>query len=237
MRSGIKLLLAAFLATTSIQKQATADTVLRLDESPVGELDPAKASDYADSILMFNIYDALVVPKQGKPGYEPFIAESWETTDGKVFTFRLRDDVKFQSGNPLTADDVVFSLDRMRALGQGLSYLFDKVEKAEAIDASTVRFTLKEIYAPFISALTRLPIVDKKLVMANLGDGNGPMKDWGQAFLSNHAAGSGAYTVISHNPQEETIMAKNPAYFLGVPLQRQIRCVYAMAWKQPLCAR
>lgn len=217
MRYGIKLLLAAFLATTSIQNQATADTVLRLDESPVGELDPAKASDYADSILMFNIYDALVVPKQGKPGYEPFIAESWESTDGKVFTFRLRDDVKFQSGNPLTADDVVFSLDRMRALGQGLSYLFDKVEKAEAIDASTVRFTLKEIYAPFISALTRLPIVDKKLVMANLGDGNGPMKDWGQAFLSNHAAGSGAYTVISHNPQEETVMAKNPAYFLGVP--------------------
>lgn len=118
MRSGIKLLLAAFLATTSIQNQATADTVLRLDESPVGELDPAKASDYADSILMFNIYDALVVPKQ-ESGYEPFIAESWESTDGKVFTFRLRDDVKFQSGNPLTADDVVFSLDRMRALGEG----------------------------------------------------------------------------------------------------------------------
>ena len=45
-----------------------AETVLRLDEVAVGELDPAKASDYADSILMFNVYDTLVLPRQGGPG-------------------------------------------------------------------------------------------------------------------------------------------------------------------------
>ena len=43
------------------------------------------------------------------------------------------------------------------------------------------------------------------------------MKDWGQAYLSGHAAGSGAYKVVSHNPQEETVMAKNAGYFLGAP--------------------
>jgi peptide/nickel transport system substrate-binding protein len=47
---------------------AFAETVLRLDEVAVGELDPAKASDYADSILMFNVYDTLVLPAQGTPG-------------------------------------------------------------------------------------------------------------------------------------------------------------------------
>ena len=43
------------------------------------------------------------------------------------------------------------------------------------------------------------------------------MKDWGQAFLSANGAGSGAYKVVSHNPQQETVMAKNAGYFLGVP--------------------
>jgi len=53
--------------------------------------------------------------------------------------------------------------------------------------------------------------------MENLGAGDGDMKDWGQGWLSTHAAGSGAYKVVSHNPQEETVMGKNADYFLGVP--------------------
>ena len=142
----------------------------------------------------------------------PHLAESWET-DGKTYTFKLRTDVKFQSGNPLTADDVVFSLDRMKAIGQGLSYLFANVEKAEAVDAGTVKFTLSGPYSPFLSALLRLPIVDKKLAMENLGDGDGEMKDWGQAYLSAHGGGSGAYKVSSHNPQEETVHGQERRLF------------------------
>ena len=217
MTSVKKTIAAALLAAAALCTHANAETVLRLDEAPVGEIDPAKASDYADSILMFNLYDTLVIPKQGQPGYDPFLATSWDTADGKTYTFKLRTDVKFQSGNPLAADDVVFSFNRMMALGQGLSYLFGNVEKAEAVDPATVKFTLKEVYAPFISTLTRLPIIDKALVMQNLGAGDGDMKDWGQAYLSTHSAGTGAYTVVSHNPQEETVMAKNAGYFLQVP--------------------
>lgn len=43
------------------------------------------------------------------------------------------------------------------------------------------------------------------------------MKDWGQAYLSAHGAGTGAYKVVSHNPQEETVMGKSADYFLGIP--------------------
>ncbi|MDN2565420.1 ABC transporter substrate-binding protein [Aquibium sp. A9E412] len=208
-------LLAATALTATTALPAAAQTVLRLDESAVGELDPGKATDYADSILMFNVYDTLVLPVQGGPGYAPHLAESWET-DGSDFVFTLRDDVTFQSGNKMTAEDVVFSFDRMKALGQGLSFLFDKVESAEAIDERTVRFNLSETYSPFVASLVRLPIVDKKLVMENLGEGEGEMGDWGQAFLSANAAGTGAYSVSAHNPQEETVMQKNPDYFLGI---------------------
>jgi peptide/nickel transport system substrate-binding protein len=209
-------LIAGTALTTMSATLAAAETVLRADEVAVGELDPSKATDYADSVLMFNAYDTLVLSRQGGPGVVPHLAESWDT-DGTTYTFKLRGDVKFQSGNPLTADDVVFSLDRMKAVGQGLSYLFADVEKAEAVDGQTVKFTLTQPYSPFMSALLRLPIVDKKTVMEHLGDGDGEMKDWGQGWLSTHAAGTGAYKVVSHNPQAETVLAKNADYFLGVP--------------------
>ena len=207
-------------AETAKAESAPGETVLRLDEVPVGELDPAKASDYADSLLMFNVYDTLVLPAQGQPGHAPHLAERW-TQDATTVTLTLRKDVPFQSGNPLTADDVVFSLDRMKAIGKGLSHLFEVVEKAEALDPATVRFTLKEPSAPFIASLTRLPILDKTLVMQHLAGGTGAsaaeMGDWGQEWLAANGAGSGAYRVVAHNPQEETVMVRNPDYFLGVP--------------------
>lgn len=206
-------LLAGILAVSS---PALAGGVLRIDEVPVGELDPAKTSDIADSILLFNVYDTLVAPAQGAPGLVPHLAEDW-TVDGNVYTFRLRSGVTFQGGNPLTADDVVFSMNRMLALNVGPSYLFKTVEKTEALDPLTVRFTLSKPYSPFIAGLTRLAIIDSKLVKENLAAGEGEMKDWGQAFLSGQSAGTGAYKVASHNPQEETVMERNEDYFLGVP--------------------
>lgn len=203
-----------FLLISLLALPAVAETVLRLDEVAVGELDPAKASDYADSILMFNVYDTLVLPKQGGPGQVPHLAESW-VSEGATYTFKLRDDVTFQSGNPLTAEDVVFSLARTQGIGQGFAYLFAGVE-ATALDSSTVQFTLSTPYSPFVASLVRLPIVDKALVMANLAAGEGEMKDWGQAYLSANGAGSGAYRVSAHNPQEETVMVKNSDYFLPI---------------------
>ena len=82
------LLLAALSTTALMTTPALAETVLRLDEVPVGELDPGKASDYADSILMFNVYDTLVQPSAGKPGMEPMLAASW-AVDGNVYTFNI----------------------------------------------------------------------------------------------------------------------------------------------------
>ncbi|MEP4196915.1 MAG: ABC transporter substrate-binding protein [Aliishimia sp.] len=201
-------MITAICAATALASPAFAETVLRLDEVAVGELDPAKASDYADSILMFNVYDTLVLPAQGGPGHTPHLAASWEV-DGSTYTFKLRDDVTFQSGNKMTAGDVVYSVERMQALGSGLSYLFAGVT-AKAVDDTTVTLTLETPYAPFIASLVRLPIIDMALVKASSDT------EWGEDFLSGHGAGTGAYTVSSHNPQEETVMAKSDSYFLGV---------------------
>ncbi|MEZ5667178.1 MAG: ABC transporter substrate-binding protein [Alphaproteobacteria bacterium] len=228
-KTGFAQLLAAAVAGALLAAAplaATAQTVLRLDESPAGELDPAKATDYADSILMFNVYDTLVIPNQGAPGMQPHLAESW-TVDGDVYTFALRDGVTFHSGNPLTAADVVYSYERMMALGQGLSYLFaDRVASVVAGDDHSVVITLSGPYGPFLPTLVRLPIVDSALVQANAT----PDDAWAEAFLSGSDAGSGAYTVSAHNPEGETVMEKFGGYFLGVPdaAPDQVRLRYGL---------
>lgn len=211
MRAIITLLLVAGLSTVLAQR------VLRLDESAVGELDPAKATDYADSQLMFNVYDTLVW-SNSEGTIVPLLAESWTTSeDGTLYTFKLRDDVKFHDGSALAASDVVFSLQRMLAVNQGFSYLFDGwVTDVSAVDDTTVTFALTQPYAPFLASLVRLPIVNEAVVRANLAAGDyGELGDYGQGFLSTHDAGSGAYTVVSHNPQELTVMHKFDDYFQG----------------------
>src|SRR3954468_16664680 len=114
--------------------RAEAQTVLRLDEVPVGELDPARASDSADSTLFYNVYDTLLVPGPGGRGFAPNLAETY-SGEGNTFTFKLRSGVKFHSGNEVTAEDVVFSLNRLNTIGAGFSPLFKGwVEKVEAVD-------------------------------------------------------------------------------------------------------
>jgi peptide/nickel transport system substrate-binding protein len=212
-----KGLIAGLMAATMLTAApALAERVLSLNESPVGEIDPAKATDYADTVLMINVYDTLVFPKKGSPGVDPLLATEWET-DGTTYTFKLRDDVKFHSGNPLTADDVAFSFARLMAVNQGFASLFqDRVKSVEAVDPHTVKFTLTEPYAPFLASLVRLQIVDKATVLANKKDGEfGEFGDYGTEFLSAKDAGSGAYIIESQNPQSETVMVKFPDYFLG----------------------
>ncbi len=191
--------------------------VLRLDNSAPGEIDPHKGTDTSGSVLVFNLYDTLVMPDPTK-GVKPHLAVSWVVTNGgKTFTFNLRRGVKFHDGTTLQASDVVFSFERIKALEQGFSFLFAGwVTSVKATSPYQVQFNLSGTYAPFLSVLTRLPVVNKALVLKNKKDGKfGDNGDYGQAFLSSSDAGSGAYKITSHNPQSLTVMEKFKDYFLG----------------------
>lgn len=195
----------------------TAQRVLRLDNSAPGELDPHKGNDYSGSVLAYNIYDTLVMPNPTE-GVAPHLATEWTVSDdGLTYTFTLRQGVMFHDGSELQADDVIFSYERVKAINQGFAFLFTEwVSSVEAVDPYTVQFTLSGTYAPFLSTLVRLPVVNKDVVLANKQDGDfGDNGDYGQAFLSEQDAGSGAYKVVSHNPQELTVLEKFPDYFLG----------------------
>lgn len=208
MLTKIKLIASSAIAVSLLATPVMAERLLRIDEAPVGEMDPAKGTDYADTLLAINLYDTLVYPKQGGAGVQPHLATEW-SIDGASYTFKLRDDVTFNSGNKLTANDVVYSYERLMAIGQGNSGLFaGVVEKVEAVDDQTVKFTLTKPFAPFLSSLVRLAVVDQKLVSENAKDG-----DYASEWMSQNSAGSGAYVAASHDPQTETVLVHEPDYF------------------------
>ena len=180
----MKKLLAIILISFMLLGLGSAQKVLRLDNAAPGELDPHKGNDYSSSVLSYNIYDTLVMPDPAS-GVAPHLATEWTVSDdGLIYTFTLRQGVKFHDGSELQADDVVFSYDRVKALNQGFAFLFNEwVTSVEALDPYTVQFTLSGTYAPFLSTLVRLSVVNKDLVMANKQDGDfGDNGDYGQAI-------------------------------------------------------
>jgi peptide/nickel transport system substrate-binding protein len=190
--------------------------VLRIDEVAVAEIDPAKSTDFVDSILFFNLYDTLVAPGPGGV-LRPHLAERWQVSpDGRRYTFTLRPGVRFHDGTEVTAEDVVFSAQRMMAMKQGYSYLYDGWVQEVRGSGRQVTFTLSKPYGPFLATLVRLGIVNRDLVLRNRRPGKfGANGDYGEAFLGRTDAGSGPYRIRSHNPQTLTVIERFPRYFLG----------------------
>jgi peptide/nickel transport system substrate-binding protein len=182
-------------------------------------LDPAIHVDETECFHVMNVYDPLVWPtKGGAP--RPHLAESWEVSDdGLTWTFYLKEGVKFHDGTELIAEDVAFSMDRMRTIKMGFSWLWEgilEVGDTEVIDDYTIAFHLKEAYAPFIATLVQFFVVNKDLLMENKQDGDyGEFGDYGQEFLNHEDAGSGPYWVEVYEPGTKTVFRKFDDYWGG----------------------
>lgn len=152
-------------------------------------INPVLALSDADRDLTALAYSGLV---RATPdgGYTPDLASSYTISDdGRTYTFVLRDGATFHSGAPVTADDVVFTVQKIQdpAIKSPLRANWDGV-LAEAPDAHTVRFTLKSAYAPFIKNLT-LGILPKALW------GSVSAEEFSFSELNASPVGSGPYRV------------------------------------------
>lgn len=99
-------------------------SIIRYTMTASPKIDPCVGSDLASTSTILNMYDTLVFP-QHDGSMAPHVATGWSVSDNLlVWTFKLRSDVKFHSGNPLTAVDVVYTMDRLTTIGEGYGYLF-----------------------------------------------------------------------------------------------------------------
>jgi peptide/nickel transport system substrate-binding protein len=198
----------------------TEKTVLRTNAvQRFGTIDPAKGTDYTQTMALVNLYDPLVFPDT-EGNLQPHLAEEWTVSDdNKTYTFTLREGATFHSGNPVRAEDVKFTVERFFDINQGFSSLLQGVLQKENVTTNgerTVEFTLDRIHSPFLASLVLLFIVDKKLVMEESESGDfGDRGDYGQAFLNSNDAGSGAYSLKAFERQASISFSKFDDYWMG----------------------
>ncbi|HZS92231.1 MAG TPA: ABC transporter substrate-binding protein [Chloroflexota bacterium] len=184
-----------------------------------GNFDPAIGTDYTQNMAQINFYDTLLTPTPSA-GLTGRLAERWTASpDATTYTFHLRKGVKFHSGNEVTAEDVVYTMERMLAINQGYSFVWQGYlmsGSVKALDRYTVQFKLLKPFAPFPSTMAVLFIVDKATVKAHQKPGKfGANGDYGQAWLGSNEAGSGPYTLESDVEGSELRMKRFPGYFRG----------------------
>ncbi|NSW75208.1 MAG: ABC transporter substrate-binding protein [Candidatus Atribacteria bacterium] len=195
---------------------AQSQKIVRFTEAWPTYLDPAVGNDFSSSVSLANLYDTLVFPTYDGE-IVPHLATSWEVSeDHLTYTFHLRQGVKFHNGEELKAEDVVFSMERLLAIGQGYSYIFKPIiDKVEAVDDYTVRFTLKKPFGPFLYALVRLYVLNKDEVLAHAEKTGeyGEYGDYGMNWLLTHDAGSGPYMVKEMKMEEYLHAVRFPDYW------------------------
>ena len=194
----------------------TAKTIVIGGQSDLITLDPGHMYEPYANMIAYAAYDMLYRVKSGTLGTpEPSVATEYTVDEtGTVYTFKLRDDVVFASGNPLTAKDVVWSVNRVLNMKESNAYTNIKiVEKVEAPDDTTVVFTLTQPDASFLVKLTSNAycILDSELVKQHGGSDAGG--DTAQEWLDTTSAGSGPYIIDSWTPQEQLVLKKNPNYW------------------------
>lgn len=202
----------------------------RIDD--ITTLDPAQSFEIAGSDLLRNVYGRLVNfdPAHLDKGYQPDLAESWTVSeDGKTITFKMRSGIKFQSGNPVTAKDAVFSLQRAIKLNKTPAFILtqfgfkaDNIEQTiKLIDDMTFSITTDEKYATsfVLNCFTATigGIVDEKTVMSHEKEG-----DFGNNWLKTNSAGSGPYSVVNWKPNESYTLKSNADFYLGAPAMRRV---------------
>src|SRR5215211_4299954 len=231
------LLSAAMVATmatsfAAVQAATPADTLVQAWQSDdIISLDPAEVFEFSASEIIGNTYERLIsydIKDVSKIYGE--VAESWTVSpDGKTFTFKIRQGKKFASGNPITAEDVVFSLQRAIILDKSPAFIlgqfgFTKDNAKDKIKQTGPFELTMELDKPYATtfvlyALTSsvASVVDKKLAMQNEKDG-----DFGYNWIKTHYAGSGPFSVREWKPNEVVVLERNDNFEKKAPLARVI---------------
>jgi len=222
------MMLVAWLLPSSPTLAATPSSTLVIAKNidDIISLDPGEAYEASGGEIITNVYDRLVrFEAEDVSKLVGGVAESWTISeDGKTFTFKLRPGLTFQNGDPVTAEDVAFSLQRVVLLDKTPSFLLtqfgwtkDNVKDlVKAQDPSTFVFTLNADFAPSlvlnVVSSTIGSVINKKVAMEHEADG-----DLGNAWLKSNSAASGAYALKSWTPNESVVLEANPSFHLGAP--------------------
>ena len=213
-------LVGATLSPASVRAQTPkrgGTIALRLWDPP--HFDPYLQVSYKTHIVYSFTHSRLVKHKVGPaaiPGtfaIEGDLAESWSQPDETTYVFKLRRGVRWQpkppvNGRELTAEDVGYSVERFRTVkGNANASMLKPLDRVEAIDRHTVRFTMKEPFAWFLDMLANpmaVCIVARECV-----------EKFGDLRIPEATVGTGPWMLDSYRPNVGMTLVRNPSYFVG----------------------
>jgi peptide/nickel transport system substrate-binding protein len=210
-------LLSASLASTLLASAALRPAVAVdfkwANDGDVGAMDPYTRQETVQLSFLSNIYEPMVRWNRDLK-LEPALATSWEQTSPTVWRFHLRPGVKWQDGSAFTADDVIFSLQRILDKNSVMRAVMGPVKEARKVDDLTVDFETKQPDPIFLQEQTNFLIMSKAWATAH--DATSPvLTDASKAenFAVRNAMGTGPFKLTIREPDRRTVVDKNPAWW------------------------
>lgn len=179
-------------------------TIVVARPADIFTFDAFNTQDDRSMFTQLTVFERLVKLSADGKSVEPELATEWTVAaDGLSAVFKLRPGVKFWNGNPLTAEDVQFSLTRAIDQKGSWGFLFSPVKAIEVVDPQTVRIVMSEPFAPLLPALSTFAasIYEKANFIAQ-----GPA-------AGEHPMGTGAFMLKSWERGQSITLAANPAYW------------------------
>lgn len=210
----------------AIEPKSKDSIVYALTSSPTGIFNPLlNDTTYDDAVIDLTYNSLLSFDKNLNP--KPELAKSYEISDDNLsITFKLNDNIKWNDGKTLTADDVAFTFTSLADKGYtGSKYGYveklkgakdyhegsvDKIEGIEVIDKNTIKFTFAEPYSPGLTNLGSIGIIPKHIW------GEVPIAQWkDKKDLLTKPVGTGPYEVASFTEGQDVQLKRNDNYFDG----------------------
>jgi len=205
---------AAVPSTGALAQAAPRDTLVVLREYDADNYDPARSTARAAGEVAYMLSDTLVSLDWDQRTVRPGLAESWTISDdGKLYTFKLRQNVTFCDGKPFTARDVVYTINRWidPATRSPVRWRAGPVREVRAVDDHTVEYELTEPYGELLYQLS--------LFFASMVD-QATVERLGGNFGVQGFNGTGPYCWGSWTPRQELVMTRHPSYNWGPPIYR-----------------
>jgi peptide/nickel transport system substrate-binding protein len=208
-----RLLLAATAVALLAASPAAAKTLRYANQGDLKSLDPYTLNETTTNAHLGHVYEGLT--KRGKNlAIEPGLAERWETSeDGLRWRFYLRKGVKFHNGNAFTADDVIFSADRVRAQGSNFQTRVPSTAKLVKVDDHTLDVVLTSPNPILHYQWDTWYIMDKEWAEANNATGPTPASATTPSYAALNANGTGPFRIESHQAGVRTVFKANPDWW------------------------
>lgn len=202
--------LAGMLALT--MSPASSQTLRYANQGDLKSLDPYSLNESTTHAHLGHVYQGLTARDKDLK-IIPALAESWETPEPTRWRFHLRKGVKFHNGDPFTADDVLFSADRVRNKNSNMQTRLAPNVKVVKVDDYTVDFVLPSPNPILHSSWDVWYIMDKKWAEENKAVEPTPVSATSPSYASLHENGTGPFIIESHQPGVKTVFKANPNYW------------------------